>query len=502
MTSSTSHLHRQPLRPTALGLRARLIATHSIVIAVALLLVLLISTAYLRRYEVSVEKRRIEEFSRTLTVAFNFLSRQHLVSDANGRIAAFDALADQENIRLIVLNRSADVVYDSDETANLEGTALPAFADTTRVLIRTAVDRPGIQQQWLEPPADSPFADHYLLLSSGGPGRQNRALLIVAPNRRFPLVALYLPRVIVVAAISLVIAFVIGYLLSVRIAAPINRLTAAADAMTAGNLDQAVPGHGTDELGRLVHSFNQMSRQVSATSRSQRDLLANVAHELRTPLTSIKGYAQALRDDVIETDAERAHAHTIIGVEATRMATLIGQLLDLSRLESGQTTLTRGIVPVGPLIERVRERFQAAANQQSINVDGMSDPNLAIAGDEGRLVQLLSNLVDNAIRHTQPGGQIQIRAKLVPPSVRTDPARVRLTVADTGEGIAPDQLPRIFERFRRGGEPHAAHDGFGLGLAIVREIVGLHHGTIDVSSQVGVGTTWVIDLPAATASDA
>lgn len=501
MASQTANAQLHAQRPPRYGLRARLIASHSIVIVVALTLLLLISTVYLRRYEVTVEKNRIEEFSKTLTLSINLLVRQGALDQITDRREAIDALATQEGIRLIVLSSTAEVRYDTDDSANLTGTTLDEFAEATARLIRASNDPATVDQRWLEPAPNSPFADQFVLLSSGGPVRQNLALLIVAPQRRYPLLAFYFPRVLVVAAISLAVASLVGSVLSVRLAAPINRLTVAADAMARGKLEQAVPGDGDDEIGRLVTSFNQMSRQIAAASLSQRELLANVAHELRTPLTSIQGYAQALRDDVIETESERQHALTIIGGEANRMATLIGQLLDLSRLESGQTKLSIGVVPVKQLVERVFERFQTSATDKGIHLESLSGPRLAIAGDEGRLIQLLSNLLDNAIRHTDQGGHIQVQAHLAPPPQGKASTHVRLIVSDTGEGIAPEHLSRIFERFNRGGDSDQEREGFGLGLAIVREIVGLHRGTIAVSSQVGVGTTWVIELPSAAPGD-
>jgi two-component system sensor histidine kinase BaeS len=290
------------------------------------------------------------------------------------------------------------------------------------------------------------------------------------------------------------VASLAGYLLSRRIAAPVNRLTNATQSMAEGQLEQDVPGEGPDELGRLVAGFNAMSRRVAATARSQRDLLANVAHEIRTPLTSVQGYALALRDGVIEDASEQERALTTIGRESERMASLIGQLLDLARLESGQTRLTLRPVAVDSLLERVAERFQPAATHKGVTllVDGRTT--LAVQGDEGRLVQVLSNLVDNAIRHTPSGGHVKL--EISPRSIDgRGSAGVRFTIADTGEGISPDRLPRIFGRFARGDGTDGA--GFGLGLAIVRELVALHNGDIRVSSQPGAGTTFVVDLPAA-----
>jgi two-component system sensor histidine kinase BaeS len=480
-----------------LNLRARLIVSHAFVILLALVLLLLFSAAYLRRYETTVEKARIEGLSKTLTISANFLARQAASSTKEQRIEAIDALADEQNVRLIVFGRAGQVLYDSDEANNLTGQVLADYGPTVRALIRQSDVGPGIVQHWIEPRNGDPLSGNLVLLSAGGPGAQGKALAIVVPPRRFPLLARYLPRLLLVAALSLAIASLAGYLLSRRIAAPVDRLTVAAGSMAEGHLEQEVAGEGPDELGRLVATFNTMSRRVAATARSQRDLLANVAHELRTPLTSVQGYAQALRDGVIEDQTERDRALSTIGREAERMASLIGQLLDLARLESGQTRLTLRPVPVTQLFDRVADRFQPLASQKGITMHVVGETGLAVQGDEGRLVQILSNLVDNAIRHTPGGGHVKIEAT---PNVarndRTSP-EIRLIVADTGEGIPPDRLTRIFDRFDRGASASTDRSGFGLGLAIVRELVALHHGTIRVSSELGRGTTFVVALPAA-----
>jgi signal transduction histidine kinase len=475
--------------PLFLSLRARLIVSHGFVILLALALVLLLSGVYLRRYERSVEKDRIEQYSRTLTISTNFLARQ----TANPtRVEAIDALAAEEKIRLIVFNRRAEVLYDSDETASLSGQILSDYGDPVRALLRQTAARGGVQHHWVEPEDGDPLAGQLVLLAAGGPGAKGRALAIVAPPRRYPLLRRYLPILMIVAAISLVVASLAGYLLSRRISAPVDRLTRATHSMAEGKLEQDVPGEGPDELGSLVASFNAMSRRVAATSRSQRDLLANVAHELRTPLTSVQGYAQALRDGVIEDKAEQDRALTTIGRESERMASLIGQLLDLARLESGQTRLNLQPVPITPILDRVAERFRPTATQKGITLLTTGTPDLSVQGDEGRLDQILSNLIDNAIRHTPPGGYVKLAAASNPAG-----PQVRLTVADTGEGIPPERLAHIFDRFDRGHRDLADRSGFGLGLAIVRELVTLHHGTIRVSSQPGTGTTFAIDLPAA-----
>lgn len=491
-----SHSGQLPVarRPLLLSLRARLIASHGAVILLALALVVAISAAMLRRYEASAERERLRLVARTLTIQTNFLGRRTAPS-APMRIELVDAQAEEFGVRLIVLRDDGTVVYDSDKLGSLEGQTLLGYGQAVRELLGQADRRRGIQTQFVEPGGDDdPFAGHDVLLAAGGAGRQRTALALVTPERRFPLLGRFLPRLLGVTAISLAAASLAGYALSQRIAAPVRRLTEAADAMASGALEQQVPGAGPDEIGRLVASFNSMSRQVAAMARSQRQLLANVAHELRTPLTSVQGYAQALRDGVIASEAEQEQALATIGRESERIASLVGQLLDLARLESGQASLRLGAVPVEPLLAGIVERFTPEATRNAVRLETAGGDDLAIRGDQERLVQILSNLVANAIRHTPAGGRIRIAAA-------RSGARVRLTVADTGEGIPADRLPAIFDRFVRGDRDGSDRTGFGLGLAIVKELVELHGGAITVASEVGRGTTFTVDLPAAPAPE-
>ncbi len=501
-------------RPRALSLRARLTLSHSFVILLALALVVLFSAAFLRRYEAAAAHERIRVVASTLTVAANRLARVNLPNRrmVNELVTVFDAQAEALDVRLLIVRPNGFVVYDSAPGHPLEGTTLDAYASAIEETMASARRHAGIITRFVEADADAdPLTGYTVAISAGGIADPRAALVIASPPRRFPLLGLVLPRLLVVAGISLAIASLAALALSRRISAPVHRLTEAANAMASGQLEQAVPGEGPDELGQLVGSFNAMSRQVATAARSQRELLANVAHELRTPLTSVQGYAQALRDGVLASAQEREQALAVIGREAERMASLIGQLLDLARLESGQARLRLQPVPAAGLLNRITERFAPEASSKGIRLITSAEPDLMIQGDEDRLLQLVSNLVSNALRHTPAGGTINLSASPALAVGRDAQTQVCLTVADTGEGIPGDMLPRVFDRFVRAadiGSPAdvqpasgaGQHDrpGFGLGLAIVREIVALHGGTITVASQVGQGTTFTVHLPAAT----
>lgn len=484
-------------RPLLSSLKSRLIASHSIVLLLALFLVLAISAAYLRRYERVDERQRLEQLAVPLTAEVNVavLGRSANVPKSRLRVDALDAQASAMKIRLLVIDPDGVVRYDTDETNDLRGTTLPSLTSAVTRLLTTSHAQDRVVSAMIEPErTKAPLAGKRLLLAAGPTGNfeSKRVLAIVVSQPRYVLLRFLLSRLLVVTVLSLGVASVAGYLFSRRIARPVERLTAAADAMAGGRLEQQVEATSDDELGQLVRSFNTMSRQVASTAQSHRDLLANVAHELRTPLTSVQGFAQALREGVIDDEPGRIRALETITRESERMGALIGQLLDLARLESGQSRLAMRAVAAGPLLRRVADQFEPAAAAKRVAISTTSDADLRILGDEGRLVQVLSNLLANAIRHTGEGGAITVAA-----TPGADEDRVQIVVRDTGEGIATDRLATIFERFAR--TPGSGDDsaGFGLGLAIVRELVQLHGGTIGVHSHLGIGTTFVLSLPAA-----
>ncbi|MCI0393670.1 MAG: ATP-binding protein, partial [Chloroflexi bacterium] len=274
------------------------------------------------------------------------------------------------------------------------------------------------------------------------------------------------------------------------IAVPLADVMAAADAVAGGDLSVRVQEDGRGEFGRLAHSFNHMVKELERAEQQRRNLTADVAHELRTPLHIIQGNLEGILDGVYEPTAEHLNAT----LDETRLlARLVEDLRTLSLAEAGQLPLRREPVDVGELLADVGVSFSGQAEQAGIELrieTNGDSPALTVTADAGRLDQVLGNLMANALRHTPPGGRIALSA---------EPAHdgVRITVRDTGEGIPPEDLPYIFDRFWRGdrSRSHAGNAGAGLGLAIAQQLVQAHGGRIAAASEPGQGTTFTIELP-------
>jgi signal transduction histidine kinase len=298
--------------------------------------------------------------------------------------------------------------------------------------------------------------------------------------------------------IGVVLIVIAGVGLGQAIVRPVRKVTAAARAIVAGDLDRRVVPEGPAEARDLAVAFNTMVDEVARRRRLDHDLLANMSHELGAPLGLIQGYAEGLADGVITGDEQRMAAlHAITG-ESERLKLLTGNLLDLALLETGEVQIHLEDVPIDELLTNLAKRFIPATQQQGVTLEIDVPSTLPTVRTDGlQLEQVLVNLLNNALRHTPQHGTITM-------SARPAAAGLSLAVADTGVGIPAEDLSRIWERFYqvdKGRDRGNDDGGLGLGLAISRSTVQLLGGRIDVESVVDAGTTFRIWLPLNAKSD-
>jgi signal transduction histidine kinase len=269
----------------------------------------------------------------------------------------------------------------------------------------------------------------------------------------------------------------------------------------AGDMTARAPDRGGDEVAALARSFNQMgdelasrARALEASDNARRQLLADVSHELMTPLTAMRGYIETLtmKELTLDESTRDRYLH-IIDEETHRLERIVGDLLDLARLEGGGGTMRREQVAMQSLFERVYSRHERELTARHITLAAnIAKGGETVVGDPDRLEQALQNLAANALRHTPDGGEIVMSADVV-----SD--RLRLRVRDSGEGIPPEHLPLIFDRFYKVDASRKAAGGSGLGLSIVRAIVERHGGTVAAHNEGGA--VFDVLLPLSTAAD-
>jgi len=377
------------------------------------------------------------------------------------------------NVRILLLDANDRVLYDSQPQA-------PALLLPRRPLVQNPIlIRDDSGAAWL---------------SSRRPLPDGRRLVVAAPRPRLPVLAILseglLPPLLGGGILALLLALGLAFWMARWVADPLQQVIVAARSFPSAP-SGPVPERGPREVRALTRAFNAMTQRLQAAQKSQRDFVANVSHELKTPLTSIQGFAQAILDGTADSKQALRQSAEVIYAEAARMHRMVLDLLDLARLDAGVLELKMDALDVAALLSHVVERFTPAASAAGVQLSVHASSRLPpLLGDGDRLAQVFINLVDNALKFTPAGGTITLRAA-------HDRAELHVSVSDTGKGIPAEALPHVFERFyradlaRSGGERH----GFGLGLAIAKEIIEAHGGRISVRSAEGRGTAFIVHLP-------
>jgi signal transduction histidine kinase len=465
------------------SLQFRLLAVLVLTVAVALTTVAYVARASTTaEFESYVEKNRQEMQDVARQIAASTGDRL-VVTNTSGRViidssgelvgqvvgpdkaAVLGMLPPPPGVRPGTAQDSVDVMFVRRSSAG--GVALRDLTPTD-------------QQLWTKPvPAVSPFV-HFDPFGSA-------STLPVVDDREAIFVAAVTRSLIFGVLVGAGVAVALALLIARGILQPVSALTTAARRMEHGDLTQRVQVRSRDEIGQLAHAFNAMADAIARTELLRRTMVTDIAHELRTPLTNLRGYLEAIRDGVAEP---RTPVIETLYEEAILLSQLVDDLQDLTLSEAGQLTLRREPLDVHGLLLSAAQALQPRALEQRVDLIVQTAPRLPLAdADPQRIGQVLRNLLDNALTHTGGGGSVQLTAALVGDSVRIE-------VRDTGCGIPPEHVANVFERFYRVDRSRArATGGAGIGLAVVRQLVEAHGGTVGVTSTLGRGSCFSFTLP-------
>jgi two-component system, OmpR family, sensor kinase len=458
-------------------LRTRLIFSFVLIIVLCLLLSGLSVSAVLRNYRDQQVFTQLDTLTRPLANQVKNL--------LNGQITSAQAW---DNIRQLSTENNAYIIIVDDKGIVIRQAApdvanqvlavpggLPHKATKERNGIFTTADR----QQFI-------YSAYPLPKNPETPKLRQLTLIICQPRTAPALIQAGVFRpLILTGLIALVISVLLAFFLARSVYRPIMRISKAAQNISQGNYEDRVPVSGPPDLKVLAASFNEMAGKVQESQQHLRHFVADVSHQLKSPLTSIQGFAQAMLDGTASDEESRQKAARIINDESRRMIQQVNELLELSRMQAGQVKMNLEPVSIQEILTQCQEILSLRLEEKKIELKNQFGPAPEVEADADRLEDVFANLLDNAIKNTPPLGQIKVR-------LRSTGTQVEVTITDSGPGIPPEQILHIFERFQQGA---GLRTGFGLGLAIAREIVVSHGGHIEAASQPGEGAEFKVILP-------
>lgn len=499
-----------------MGFRWKLIISYAAVISATLIMAMVLFSVVVNQIQQDATDRGKER----LRVVTNNISARLAVSVPQGRSSLEDykrvlsQYSELLDVRVLLIDGRGEVQADTatNPQISMEGQLLPnfklvprtgrAYKDVTRLrdVQYFYYARPG-------PDLSVPTAQTSEIRISFTPSAATQSMVQTDLWLAVPEASLsagwddFLRGMLLAAGLALLVSIALALLIARSISRPLLRMTRASAAIAQGNYNEKLPvkGKGNDEMERLAVSFNRMAEDVARSQQTMRDFVANVSHELKTPLTSIQGYSQAIVEGVADDPDTLQHSASVIYSEAARMRRLVDELLDLSRIESGQVELNRRELDLSKILSRVVVRLEPLANQKSLTIQHRlpEQTGVLVMGDADRLEQVFTNILDNAIKYCRLGGPVWLDIKTgpVPPSSSeaaadagrpSRPAKIcaTVTVGNLGPFIPPEQIPRIFERFYKLDRSRKRQgESTGLGLAIVAELVEAHQGSLTVNSQ-------------------
>ena len=303
-------------------------------------------------------------------------------------------------------------------------------------------------------------------------------------NERRALLIIFISVLFMVALI-----FIAVYAVTYQMARPLRAMAAAARAMAKGDFTQRIPPGSGDEIGELADAFHYMSKSLASLEQLRRSFIGNVSHELKTPMTTIAGFIDGILDGTIAQEEQTKYL-SIVSAEVKRLSRVVSSMLSLARLESGEMKLSLSPVVVSEILVHVTLTFEQMINEKNLEIRGLDDiPPIHVTADPDLLYQVIYNLLDNAVKYTPVGGYIEFKLKETADSVK-------VTIKNSGPGLTKQETVRIFERFYKVDRSRGLDkSSTGLGLYLVKTILEIHGGSVEVDSVLGEYTAFSFTLP-------
>lgn len=314
-------------------------------------------------------------------------------------------------------------------------------------------------------------------------------IMVVADTRISPLdstVVTLRYQLCFCSILTIIVSLILSFIIAKRVSSPIENTTKSAKILAGGNFDVKFEGKGYREIEELNDTLNYASTELGKVEGLRRELMANVSHDMRTPLTMIVGYAEAMRDIPGENNPENVQ---VIIDEANRLTEFVNSVLDLSKLQSGMGEVNMTRVDITDILEKSAERYKKLLGETGIDINLEFSDHVFVYGDETKLTQVVHNLADNAVNYAKEPKKIAIKQTV------TDKKTVRIEISDNGDGISPDELPYIWDRYYKTEKSHKRNVvGSGIGLSIVKEILKLHTARYGVATKENAGSTFWFEL--------
>lgn len=458
------------------SLRTRLWLTYALIISVVLGILAFGLFVYVVRNPL-VDRQAVQK----LDVAAQLI-RRRLGEDTKvvEHRKELENISEYFSIRILILQADGSPILDTEQDKSVLNWPRGISRAPSRGVTR---DQEG--EIWLYSLSPTPQKGVLVVATP----RKGGLALLKSPQLRETLRDEFLPPFFRAGGIAFILSLLLAFWMARWVATPLKEMVDATRNVATGEY-QAIPLKGPKEVRVLAQAFNEMSARVKASQQSQKDFVANVSHELKTPLTSIQGFSQAILDGTVNSLESLEQAARIIHAESSRMYRLVVDLLDLARLDAGTAKINREPLDMEALLRGVVDKFAPQAEKANVSLNLVAEPLPTCVGDADRLAQVFTNLVDNALKHTTPAGEVCVHAEGHKESIA-------ISVTDSGEGIPPESLTRVFERFyqvdksRKKGEKPST----GLGLTIAQQIIQAHQGKITVDSTLGEGSVFIVQLP-------